>query len=175
MRILFAVISISLLLFNLFGYATLFQWEQQRIRHELKQQLKAGVPAEDLYHFQFNEDEWQQLIWTKPNKEFKISHQFYDIVHIDHQDGKYLVQAVSDEQETHLFIHLAEQIHQAFHQTPVEESPSKVWQQVISEDYHAPRAQPDHHYSLNSMHATTWFFACSTVELNTIWNPPRLG
>jgi hypothetical protein len=170
-----AVISITLLLFNLFGYDTLFQLEKDHIQHTWKQKLKKGVPTDDLYHFQFSKEEWNNLKWTKPNKEFKIGEQFYDVVYRVIQDGNYLIQAVSDDQETKLFQNLAEIVHQSWKDIPTQESPSKIWQVSVSDLYLLSKGQLSTNIQIDAKHYTTWHHSYTLPKLNTVWHPPQGG
>ncbi len=168
-----AVISITLMLFNLFGYTMLFQLEKDHIQHTWKQKLKKGVPSDELYHFQFSQDEWKNLNWTKPCKEFKIGEQFYDVVHKELQNGSYLIQAVSDDQETKLFQNLAELVQQSWDNTPTQESPSKIWQIHVSDQYIQSIDQFLLTILNDAEHFTAWHHSYTLMKLNTVWHPPQ--
>lgn len=173
MKKLIAVISIILMLLNLFGYNTLFQLEKSHIQHAWKQKLKIGVPTDELHHFKFSEKEWNNLNWTKPNREFKIENQYYDVVYKHFTSGSYLIKAVSDDQETALFQNLAELVLQSWNDTPTHKSPSKIWKLNISEQYLNSKAEFSLITNNEIKHNTAWHHYYDIQKLNTIWNPPQ--
>jgi len=99
-------------MFQSTGYYMSFKIQQQRIRHEIKQQIKAGVPQEEIVLLilsravQDDRDEFQRI----HDHEFRYQGKMYDIVRQeDHGEATWFY-CISDEKETLLFARLDEQV-----------------------------------------------------------------
>lgn len=109
----FALVFLSLYLYNIVGYLVIFSYLQYRVRCEVKQMLKASFPVHDLTTFAFQNEglanDRYPLQWVDDH-EFRYSGKMYDIVrsHIS-GDSTYFT-CINDTQEEQLFEHLDNQV-----------------------------------------------------------------
>ncbi len=88
------------------GYYIVFNMIQFQVKDEVKHILKHSVPQEDLVLISISDADESQLIWTKPNKEFRFQGEMYDIVDIIKKGNKTLYRCLHDFKESKLFAHL---------------------------------------------------------------------
>ncbi len=112
MKIASSILFLLLLLFQSTGYFLFFKIQQHQIRHEIKHQMKAGVPETELVLLkiplstQENRNEFQRI----HSKEFRYQGKMFDVVRQENQDGTTWFYCICDEKETLLFSHLDEQV-----------------------------------------------------------------
>ena len=109
MRRFFALIFLSLYLYNIVGYLAVFSVIQYRIRSEVKKQLKESVPDSQLHHLSFHtaalERGEYRVQWIEDH-EFRYEGQMFDIVRsFAANDTTYFV-CINDVQEERLFEHI---------------------------------------------------------------------
>jgi len=117
-------VAISLLFFMLLqaaGYFFVFKLQQHEIRQEIKQQIKAGVPEEELVLFKI-----PQILGEKPPatfqrihaREFRYNGKLYDIVREETHGDTTWYYCLPDEKETQLFANLDELVKRDMDQNP---------------------------------------------------------
>jgi hypothetical protein len=105
-------ISVAALFFMLFqpaGYLFIFKIQQCVFREEIKQQIKAGVPEEDLVLLKI-----ARTLEAKPDPafrrihegEFRYNGEMYDIIRRETHGDTTWYYCLSDEKETQLFANL---------------------------------------------------------------------
>ena len=85
-----------------------FRWQQARIRREVKSQIKAGVPEDQLHHIAFSNSARNQIDWTRKNFEFRLNGEMFDIVFSETKDDSIHFYCINDREEKLLFENLAE-------------------------------------------------------------------
>lgn len=109
MRRFFALLFLSLYLYNFVGYLAVFAVMQYRVRCEVKRMLKGTVPQGELLTLTFHTESLEQglyaLQWIEPH-EFRYNGGMYDILrsHVDGDSTSYV--CINDVQEEKLFAHL---------------------------------------------------------------------
>lgn len=83
----------------------LLRYRQAAIRSEIKKAIKEGVPENQLVSFRFHkqEENWINLIWTKPKKEFRFNNQMYDVVERREEKDSIYFKCIHDVKESGLF------------------------------------------------------------------------
>jgi hypothetical protein len=105
-RSVVSFLFIVFLIWNYIGFFTYFQIEKHAIKKAVKLKLNRSVPENQLHTFQFTENQISQLNWYEEH-EFRYKDKMYDIVYSTSLDnGAFIFQCVSDEQETKLFAQL---------------------------------------------------------------------
>lgn len=99
------------LLFNMSGAYLIFESARFNIRKEVKQRIKAGVPADQLFTLRFRTCDILKgtagIQWKESN-EFSYNGLMYDIVK-KNIDGEYTIyECINDKQEDQLFAKLDE-------------------------------------------------------------------
>ena len=81
------------------------------MRKEIKKQIKEGVPEDELTIIKQTSENFDELVWIKPNKEFTYKGTMYDVVRktIEY-NGDVTYHCINDKQETTLFVNLDEQV-----------------------------------------------------------------
>lgn len=109
MRRLFALVFISLYLYNIVGYLALFSVLQYQVRNEVKNMLKAGVSEKELVKFAFHTPSLRngiyQIQWIDKN-EFRYDGRMYDVVRSTAAQDTTYVFCINDTQENRLFENL---------------------------------------------------------------------
>jgi len=102
-RVVSACIVGLILLYSV-GYFPIYKLEQNRITSEIKTRIKQSVPEAELHLISFRSA--QDIVWTKPGKEFKIGEHMYDVVHNVSKNGKVQFLCINDVEESILFARL---------------------------------------------------------------------
>ena len=100
------ILSIAMVvtfLFNMTGILVVFRLEQARIRREVKQRIKTGLPAEELHVFDFTGEAYQSLDWEREGREFRQGKELYDVVRSEKHPGGVRLYCINDRQESVLF------------------------------------------------------------------------
>lgn len=173
MNRLTGILSIFLILFNLYGTWVLVEVERSGIRSSIKKKIKAGVSDDELFHFHFSANEYAGLEWHESNKEFCINGMFYDVVRVHESNGKYHIEAVSDEQESELFQKLDQMVTSIWNAVP----DSDDTKQIIShwlKNYLSPQISKFSNF-INPSKVLNPFekFFSSSQFLAAVWNPPK--
>ena len=82
------------------------------MKKEIKKALKNTVPSDELYLFNVlnGKDLPENATWVKPEKEFRLNGNMYDIVRCENNDGRTVLYCINDKQEQALFANLDEHI-----------------------------------------------------------------
>jgi len=116
-------VAISLLFFMLLqagGYFFVFKLQQHEIRQEIKQQIKAGVPEDELVLFKI-----PNTSAGKPRSlqhihegEFRYNGVMYDVTRQETHGDTIWYYCLADEKETQLFANLDESVKRDMNQNP---------------------------------------------------------
>ena len=110
------IFLLLIFLFNAFGFWIAFKIEQNQIyaqvKKEIKKALKNTVPSDELYGFNVlnGKDLPENATWVKPEKEFRLNGNMYDIVRRENNNGRSVLYCINDKQEKALFANLDEHI-----------------------------------------------------------------
>ncbi|WP_107039536.1 hypothetical protein [Brumimicrobium mesophilum] len=82
-----------------------FKYRQANIRKDIKRAIKEGVPKDQLVDFVFHmhEENFTNLEWTKPEKEFRFNDQMYDIIETTESNDTIYYKCIHDVKESGLF------------------------------------------------------------------------
>jgi len=108
MRHLAAIALFAFMLLQAAGYFFVFKLQQDEIRQKIKQQIKAGVPEEELVLFKISKALANQSrnFWSIPGREFRSNGVMYDVVRQEMHGDSTWYYCLADEKETQLFAHL---------------------------------------------------------------------
>lgn len=95
----------AILVLQCFGVYPVFRAMRTSIQKEVKAQIKAGIPEDQLLSFSFEEIR-DQIEWTKPSKEFRYFGGMYDVIRWDVIEGDSIVVCFADLKERGLFASL---------------------------------------------------------------------
>ena len=113
MKRFFAILFISLYLYNIVGYLAVFTFLQYRVRSEVKLILKSSFPESNLAHFTFHtrqlQDGLYKIRWIKSN-EFMMDGKLYDVVRTFTVGDSTSLHCINDVQEERLFADLNEHV-----------------------------------------------------------------
>ncbi len=110
------ILLLLIFVFNALGFWIVFKVRQNQVYAEakarVKKALKNSLPESELYYFELSEGEVlpSGACWIKPQKEFSVDNQLYDIVRIEYKEDKTVLCCISDDQEKKLFTNLEEHI-----------------------------------------------------------------
>lgn len=121
----FAIAFLLLFSCNVIGVMFGFRWLQWRVRREIKQLIKSGIPERDLIVLRFSGQETERLDWVKKDKEFRFKKTMYDIVRSEISGDSVSYHCIDDQKETRLFSHLKEWVNRHLHDPS---SPSPIQQ-----------------------------------------------
>jgi hypothetical protein len=108
MRVISGILFFVLILFNLAGIPIAFKFHQLRIRREIKNQIKSGIPEEQLHHLSFSSERSGDIQWTQRNREFIYRGDRYDIVFSRKEGSIIHYYCINDREEESLFANLNE-------------------------------------------------------------------
>ncbi len=110
MKRIFALVLTTTFAFNILGIFFLLEIQQIRIRHEITQQIKQGIPTGKLFKITITADNEHLLCWKK-DKEFSYEGILYDVVkEIISNETTIEYYCLTDTQETLLFSKLDDQL-----------------------------------------------------------------
>lgn len=109
MRKLISYILVLFMTWQIIGFVGYFEFSYYLLKKDIKKLLKEGVPEDELVYFEFSKKEMNNLIWIKKN-EFKLNGNMYDVVRTKPTKDKFILECVSDTQETILFAKLDQTI-----------------------------------------------------------------
>lgn len=116
MRQFVAIILFIFVLLQTAGYLFVFKLQQHEIRQEIKRQIKAGVPEDELVLFKLANT--AHLSWIIHEREFRSDGVMYDVVRKESDGDTTRYYCLSDEQETQLFAQLDEAVARDMNQNP---------------------------------------------------------
>ena len=95
-------ISLFLVIFiNQLGSYFYYGYQQYRLRREIKQELLANLPDNELEVF-IEEDHKHDIVWEEYGHEFHFHDEMYDVAHIIIKDGKRWLYCINDKKEKKL-------------------------------------------------------------------------
>lgn len=116
MRKFIAIVSSAFMLLQTAGYLFVFKLQQHEIRQEIKRQIKAGVPDDELVLFKLANN--ARAPWSIPGRELRSHGAMYDVVRTEIHGDTTWYYCLSDEKETQLFAHLDEAVERDMNQNP---------------------------------------------------------
>lgn len=163
--------SISLLCFLLLqsaGSLVVFKLQQFRIRHEIKQQIKAGVPEEEFVLLKI-----PRTLEQNPNatfqrihsREFRYEGKMYDIARSEAHGDTTWYYCIADVKETQLFANLDALIERDMNHNPRRQEESKNLQRLINTLFLVDTPQLRWNHPEADLESLPYLF-----QLN-IWNP----
>ncbi|MBI4535318.1 MAG: hypothetical protein HY708_03505 [Ignavibacteriae bacterium] len=105
----FALIFLAVYLYNIVGYLAVFGVLQYRVKQEIKQVIKASVPADELIVIAVKEGEEYILDWIEDH-EFRLNGKLFDIVRQQVSSDTTYYFCINDVQEEKLFENLDEHV-----------------------------------------------------------------
>jgi hypothetical protein len=127
-----------LLIFQMQGPWLIFKIQQQAVRSEIKQQLKAGVPEDELVNLKIAkvwEEEPNDRFEREHSREFRFDGEWYDIMRSQDLGDTTLYVCIHDVKESRLFERLAELTLAEMSEPEQEENRLLILSNFIS-DYH---------------------------------------
>ncbi|MEI7594192.1 MAG: hypothetical protein WCK02_00475 [Bacteroidota bacterium] len=94
-----AAVCLLLIAFYSMLSFVVFKMQQFAIYREVKRLVKTNVEESKLAHFEFSEKQFKQLDWEKPDKEFKLNGNMYDVIKKKITNGKIQLACIHDTQE----------------------------------------------------------------------------
>jgi hypothetical protein len=172
-------ISISLLPFMLLqaaGYLIVFGLQRHEIRKEIKQQIKAGVPEEELVLLKI-----PKAFEAKPNPlfqrihahEFRYNGGMYDIVRQEAHEDTTWYYCLSDEKETQLFANLEELVKSDMNQNSQRRERNEKLQRLLDSLFCSDDNGVAWVYSAEAVELTHDSFSLKTWNCQPLTPPPK--
>ncbi len=133
-----AIILLALLMVQAGGPMLVFTVQQQQIRHEIKQRIKAGVAEEDLVLLAIPKslEEGENARFQRiHSREFRFDGRMYDIVRQEDRGDTTLYACILDEAETALFANLHSLIRDEMKHNPERQRQSRDAQRLLDSRY----------------------------------------
>ncbi len=128
---------VALLLIQMQGTWLVFKLQQTAIRHEVKQQIKAGVPASDLVVLRIAkvwEETHNARFEREHSKEFRFDGEMYDIISSQDEGDTTVYVCIHDVKESGLFANLDCMIETEAN-TPINKKSRQSLEQLIAAKY----------------------------------------
>lgn len=170
----FSILLLCLFAFNLAGFFFVFKVQQYRIRREIKQYIKQGVPENELALITVTPENENQLDW-KHKKEFRYKGTMYDVVRKEIINKTTIIyHCVTDTQETVLFAHLDEMVSKNMDPKNDQNSPVKNLLKQLSIPYYPPEKPYWSLFQIYTAIIYEYTFLYSSPSLNIISPPPKI-
>ena len=91
---------------NFTGAYIVLKVQQNQIRRSIKRQIKSGIPTGELHFFELSQEEYDQLDWERPDIEFHMNSEMFDIVRKEKVGDSIHLYCVNDTEEAILFSQL---------------------------------------------------------------------
>lgn len=102
---LLLVLSFSL---HIWGDLLVFQLHRYQIRREMRREIAAGLPSQELSKLYVSNTKLRKLGWDKVD-EFKFEGAWYDVVELQSEGDHYtIIYCIKDADETQLYAHYAQ-------------------------------------------------------------------
>jgi hypothetical protein len=121
----FAILFLSIFLFNTAGYFLTYALRSLEVRSEIKCRIKQGVPKEDLVIITIEQHQKGEIIWKEEGSEFIYRGKMYDVVRQNSEGSSILYECISDSQEDQLFASLDRQVLRELHSGSSDKSSEK--------------------------------------------------
>jgi hypothetical protein len=102
-----SLVLVLFLLFNVSGYYIWFNIAQDKIRKEIRSQIKAGLKDESLTIIRITEEIAPEIKWIRAKEEFTFRGEMYDVVKMEDRDGSKLIYCLNDVKEKKLIADFA--------------------------------------------------------------------
>ncbi|MEZ4721380.1 MAG: hypothetical protein R2813_05820 [Flavobacteriales bacterium] len=171
--ILATVVLVTLLLLQMQGRWVIFKLQQTAIRHEVKQQIKAGVPEEDLVTLKIAklwEAEPNNRFEREHSREFRFDGEMYDIVRTEDRGDTTVYLCIHDVKESGLFAELEEMIEEEI-KHPMNEGNRKQIEDWVCTNYHLAAAFSIDHVS-KSADLDQWVSESYNSQSQKVNSPP---
>ena len=156
-------ISTALLLLMLFrtaGHLFVFEAQQYKIRQEIKRQIKAGVPKEELVLLKIAE--FDPAFQSLHAREFRYLGQMYDVVRQEAHGDTTWYYCLSDEQETQLFANLDKSVKRDMSQNPERQQQLGRLLLLLGSLFFPPLGDNSLHYAAEAVELTADLFKLKT-------------
>ncbi len=130
------IILLLLLGFQSAGFLLIFKVQQLLIRREMKAQIKAGIPDDQLVLLRFpktGEADFSRPHWLIGEKEFRYQGKMYDVVRRLESGDTTFYYCIPDEKESRLFANLDEQVRNSMNQDPQRKKQNESLQRSFSQ------------------------------------------
>jgi hypothetical protein len=98
----FAILLITLLLFDTGGLIILFRIQQETIREEAEKFIDSKLPSENIYLIIVNRSDLNSasgLIFKREKKEFWYKDKLYDVVKVKESRDRFYIYCLNDQEE----------------------------------------------------------------------------
>ncbi len=102
MKTLLSLTLFFALLLKMGGYYAVLSIERQEIRAEVEQVIVKSLPKSDLICIVANSENLTKMVWERPEKEFSIEGNFYDVVFVENTADVTYYYCLSDKAETEI-------------------------------------------------------------------------
>jgi hypothetical protein len=171
--------AIALLLFVLLqsaGYLLVFKIQQHAIRHEIKQQIKAGVPEAELVLLKIPktlEEKPHPTFQRIHKREFHYDGKMYDIVRQESHGDTTWYYCLADEKETQLFANLDELVKQDMAGNPQHRKQIDELLRLMGALYCSLKTESFFIFSNEQRAAAFFFFSLKTWDFSPSTPPPE--
>jgi hypothetical protein len=134
MKNTFAVLFLTIMLYNIVGNYSLFLLERIKIKQEVKQRIKREIPQEELTVLTFDKQSYKKIDWVERN-EFRYNGSLYDVVNnqID-SDGNVSIYVINDEKEKELYALFEQQVDENDSDTETNKNNTKLLELLSTVD-----------------------------------------
>lgn len=159
-------------IYNMTGIFIVFKIEQYHIRKDIKHQIKAGIPKDELHFFSFSQNEYEQLEWIRPDIEFRLGNNMFDIVRVENFQDSIQLYCVNDKEEAILFAQLDEMIRKKMEQeSNTSDSPLskvvKIFKSVYTSDLFCYQFTTQSSQISSDYHDLNSFYSSPFIENST--------
>ncbi|MGE5479190.1 MAG: hypothetical protein ACM3U1_02030 [Chloroflexota bacterium] len=103
MKKAFSIILILLFFGDAAAPPVVFAVVKRSAEKQAKRAVEQGVPARELFRLSSGEPAYARINWIKPEKEFTLNGNFYDVVRVAREDGNRVYYSLQDRKEKELF------------------------------------------------------------------------
>ena len=138
MKKLFAILLISLFMYNYVGYLVVFKTVQHAIKKEIKTKIKGNLDNKELTLIKDpvypRNDQKRKLHWKEDN-EFLYEGNMYDVVRQYQMNDTIYYYCINDTRERDLFAHLDDQVNEKMTGKSVARNLVKIFKLTIEQNY----------------------------------------
>jgi hypothetical protein len=177
MRSAIAIALFLSMLFQAAGHFFVFKILQHEIRHEIKQQIKAGVPEAELVLLKISKDlevKNSAVFQRLHEREFRYDGNMYDIVRQEAHGDTTWYYCLADEKETQLFANLDELVKQDMAGNPQHRKQIDELLRLCNALYFSHKIDDFFIFSNERKAATFFFFSLKTWDFPPSTPPPEV-